>query len=109
MDGLPPEGTVNVPAENAPFRKVIDSTSMITVARLMPILATALLGALSWFGTTMLNDLKAGQMQVWTQVSKLADSQSASVAVVSGLSVQVANTAQQLTRLQTQFDSLPRR
>ena len=135
MDGLPdnpaPRDTVNVPADNAPFRKVIDSTSMITVSRLMPIIATTVLGLLGWFGSTTLTDIKEGQRnglaelkasqlaglnevkdgqrQVWAQVSKIADSQSASVAIVSGLSVQVSNTAKQLDHLQAQVDSLPRR
>jgi hypothetical protein len=132
MDGLPelqaPADTVNVPASSAPFRKMIDSTVMLTIARFgWPVMV----GLISWLGVTQLSDIKTGQRdglmelkasqiaglnevkegqkQVWQQIGKMADTQSASVAIVSGLSVQVANTAQQLTHLQTQFDSLPRK
>src|ERR1700722_918328 len=110
-DGIPPEGTVNVPASDAPFRKLVDSTAMISIARfVMPVI----IGALWWFLTTMLTDLKAGQKealgelrdgqkQVWLQIGKMVDAQATSNAIQSGLSAQVTNTAQQLTHLQTQF------
>jgi hypothetical protein len=129
-DGLPknlPADSVVVPSSDAPFRKIIDSTVMISVARfVMPALLTVAVGGLGWVINDLkagqreglaelkasqlagLNEVKDGQKQVWVQIGKMADSQSASVAIVSGLSVQVANTAQQLTHLQTQFDSLPR-
>jgi hypothetical protein len=132
MDGLPelqaPQDTVNVPSSNAPFRKMIDSTVMITIARFgWPVM----IGLLGWLGATQLSDIKTGQRdglmelkasqrdglaevkdgqaKVWAQMGKVVEAQSASLAIQSGLSVQVNNTAKQLDHLQTQVDSLPRK
>ena len=96
----------------------------------MPIIATAILGALGWFGTTALtdiktsqilglNEVKAGQMAglnelkdsqklIWVQITKMVDAQATTNVIQSGLSVQVNNTAKQLDHLQAQVDSLPK-
>ena len=120
MDGLPEHqqrDTVNVPSSEAPFRKIIDSTVMISVARfVMPFLITVALGGLGW----VINDLKAGQRdglaevkdgqsKVWLQIGKMVDAQVTANAIQSGLSVQVNNTAKQLDHLQVQVDGLPRK
>ena len=127
-----PRDTVNIPASDAPFRKMVDSTAMLSIARfVMPALGMSVLGVLGYLMAAQLTDIKTGQKeglaelkasqlaglnevkdgqkQVWAQVSKIAESQSASVAIVSGLSVQVNNTSKQLDHLQTQVDSLPRK
>ena len=108
---------VDVPDRDAPFRAAIDSTLAITFARFgMPVVVMIL----GYFFSTTLSDLKTGQKdgiaemrdgqsKVWVQMGKVVEAQSASVAIQSGLSVQVANTAKQLDHLQTQVDSLPRR
>jgi len=128
MDALiepPPRDTIIVPADSAPFRKVIDSTTMLTIARFaMPGLITIALAGLGWVindlktgqrdGLTELktsqlnglNELKDGQRQVWTQVSKLADVQATTNNVQSALVVKVDGTVKQLDRLQTQVDGL---
>src|ERR1700674_1646409 len=105
---------VDVPDKDAPFRKIIDSTLMILIARfVMPIT----IAALGWFLTSMITDLKAGQKegltelrdgqkQVWLQISKMVDAQATTNVIQSGLSVQVNNTAKQLDHLQAQVDSL---
>lgn len=107
---------VDVPDKNAPFRSMIDSTAMLAVTRFAwPVV----LGLLAWLGATQLNDLKAGQKDglselkegnrlVWIQVSKIADAQSATNAIQSGLSVKVDGAVKQLDRLQAQVDSLPK-
>jgi len=127
-DNHAPQDTVNVPASDAPFRKIIDSTVMISVARfVMPALFTITIGGLGWVINDLrtgqrdglaalqinqhdgLAELKDGQVKVWVQISKMVDEQSRTNAIQSGLSVQVANTSDQLHRLQAQVDSLPRR
>jgi hypothetical protein len=108
---------VDVPDENAPFRKAIDSTVMLTIARFaMPFLVMASMGGLGW----VINDLKAGQKeglgelrdgqkQVWQQIGKMVDIQSTSN-VVQGVTVaKVDAIKQQVDHLQVQVDSLPRR
>ena len=119
-DGLPknlPADSVVVPSSDAPFRKVIDSTVMISVARfVMPLLTAAALTGLGW----VINDLKAGQRdglaelkdgqrQVWSQMSKMADTQAATNSVQAGLVGTVTGVVKQIDRLQAQVDSLPRR
>lgn len=115
-ENLPPD-VVIVPSSEAPFRKVIDSTTMLTLARFgMPIVVTAL----GYFMIATISDLKTGQKEglselkegnrlVWVQVSKIADAQSAANAVQSGLSVKVDSAVKQLDHLQAQVDSLPKR
>lgn len=109
-----PRDTVIVPAESAPFRKVIDSTVMISIARfLMPIVVAAL----GWFFVTMLGDLKAGQKEglselkegqraVWAQMSKMTDVQAATNNVQGGLVATVNGAVKQLDHLQMQVDGL---
>jgi hypothetical protein len=116
-DHPPPQGTVNVPADDAPFRKIIDSTAMLTIARFAWPVVIALLG---WLGATQLsdlkegqraglNELKEGQRQVWTQISKVTDVQAATNTVQSGLVAKVDGAVKQLDRLQTQVDGLQKR
>jgi hypothetical protein len=108
---------VDVPDENAPFRKAIDSTVMLTIARFaMPFLVTVALTGLGW----VINDLKAGQKeglgelrdgqkQVWQQIGKMVDVQS-TLTVVQGVTVsKVDDIKQRVDHLQVQVDSLPRR
>lgn len=113
-EGRPPSDTVIVPAESAPFRKVIDSTVMISIARfLMPVVVAAL----GWFFVTMLGDLKAGQKEglselkegqraVWAQMSKMTDVQAATNNVQGGLVATVNGAVKQLDHLQMQVDGL---
>lgn len=104
------------PIDDQPFRRAIDSTLMLTLARFfMP----TVVGILGYFIVVTINDLKAGQKDglselkegnrlVWIQVSKIADAQSATNAIQSGLSVKVDGAVKQLDRLQAQVDSLPK-
>lgn len=108
---------VDVPDANAPFRKLIDSTTMLTIARFAwPVV----IGLLGYLGAMQLSDLKAGQRdglaelkdgqrQVWTQVSKIAEAQATTNSIQSGLSVKVDSAVKQLDHLQAQVDSLPRK
>jgi hypothetical protein len=108
---------VDVPDKNAPFRAAIDSTVMITIARFgMPLVV----GALWWFVTTMLTDLKKGQevaiteyrdghRQLWVQVGKLNDVQTSNSVQLGTLTSKLDGGLKQLDHLQAQVDSLPRR
>lgn len=113
----PPKDTVNVPADNAPFRKVIDSTTSLAISRFAWPIVLAILG---WLGATQLNDLKDGQKngmnelrdgqrQVWSQMSKIVDVQATTNNVLSSSVATVNGLGKQLDRLQTQVDSLQKR
>jgi hypothetical protein len=107
---------VDVPDEHAPFRKIIDSTLMLTLARFaMPMVV----GLLGWLFSTMLSDLKSGQrdglselktgqQQVWTQMGKLSDVQTANSIALGTLSSKVDGGLKQLDHLQMQVDGLQR-
>jgi hypothetical protein len=107
---------VDVPDKNAPFRAAIDSTVALTLARFgMP----TILAILGYFFSTMLSDLKtgqregmaelkSGQQQVWSQMSKIADVQAATNSVQSGLVVKIDGGLKQIDRIQSQVDSLQR-
>jgi hypothetical protein len=93
------------PTDDQPFRKAIDSTLMLTLARFFMPVVVAVLG---YFLTTTLSDLRAANQQIWVQLSKIADVQSATNSMQSGLSVKVDSAVKQLDHLQAQVDSLPR-
>ena len=103
--------------KNAPFRAAIDSTVMLTIARFgMPILISVALGGLGWVITDLkagqregLSELKDGQRQVWTQIGKMADTQSTTNNVQSGLVATVSAVKEKVDHLQVQVDSLPRK
>jgi hypothetical protein len=97
---------VDVPDENAPFRKAIDSTLAITLARFFMPLVVAVLG---YFLVTTLGDLKSRTEQVQAQVFKMIDVQSATNSMQSGLSVKVDSAVKQLDHLQAQVDGLQKR
>jgi hypothetical protein len=89
-----------------PFRKAIDSTVMLAIARfLMP----AVVAVLGYFLSSTLDDLKRANQNVWQQVNKMADAQVQTNIMQSGLSVKVDNAVKQLDHLQLQVDGLPRR
>jgi hypothetical protein len=97
---------VDVPDDNAPFRKAIDSTLALTFARFgMPIVVLVL----GYFLSTTLSELKDANRQVWVQLTKMVDGQAQANAVQSGLSVRVDGAVKQLDRLQTQVDGLQKR
>jgi hypothetical protein len=113
-EDTPPRDTVIVPADSAPFRKIIDSTAMLTVARFAWPIVLATLG---YLGATQLNDLKEGQRnglnelrdgqrQVTAQVTKLTDAQASTNNVQSGIVATVAGVVKQIDRLQAQVDGL---
>jgi cell division protein FtsB len=105
------------PSDEPSFRKVIDSTTMLTLARFfMPVV----LAVIGYFMVTTINDLKAGQRdglsqlkegqtQVWVQISKIADAQATTNTVQSALSSKVDGAVKQLDHLQVQVDNLPKR
>ena len=109
-----PRDTVIVPADTAPFRKFIDSTTMLTIGRFAwPVV----MGLLGYLGAVQLNDLKEGQKnglselrdgqrQVWAQVSKMTDAQAATNIVQGGLVAMVNGAVKQLDRVQLQVDGL---
>lgn len=97
---------VDVPDENASFRKVIDSTLAITLARFFMPMVVAVLG---YFLATTLSELKDANRQVWVQLAKMVDGQATSNAVQSGLSVRVDSAVKQLDHLQIQVDGLQRK
>ncbi len=103
-------------------RKLIDNTFMLYAARfVVPLIgfaATTALAIIGWFVTTTLTDLKKGQetgivefrdsqRQVWTQMGKLNDTQTASSVALSSLSSKVDGSIKQLDHLQAQVDKLP--
>jgi hypothetical protein len=108
---------VDVPDKNAPFRALIDSTTMITVARFVWPPVLLLLG---YLGSAQLSDLKKGQevaiteyrdghRQLWTQVGKINDVQTSNSIQLGTLTSKLDGGLKQLDHLQAQVDSLPRR
>jgi hypothetical protein len=108
---------VDVPDKNAPFRAMIDSTTMITIARFAWPPVLLLLG---WLGSMQLSDLKAGQKeglgelrdgqrQVWVQIGKMTETQATTNSVQSGLVSKVDAVKEKVDHLQAQVDSLPRK
>lgn len=96
---------MTVPPDDQPFRKAIDSTLMLTLARFFMPVVVAVLG---YFLVTTLGDLKDANRQVWIQLAKIVDGQAQANAVQSGLSVRVDGAVKQLDRLQMQVDGLQR-
>lgn len=88
------------------FRKFIDSTTAITLARFFMPLVVAVLG---YFLSTTLSDLKFSNQQIWAQLGKMIDAQAVTNAAAAGVSAKVDAAVKQLDHLQGQVDSLPRR
>jgi hypothetical protein len=113
----PPQDTVNVPADTAPFRKIIDSTTMLAVVRFA---WPAILMLLGYLGSMQLSDLKegqktglaelkTGQTQVWVQMGKLSDAQTVNSVAIGTLTSKMDGGLKQLDHLQAQVDRLPSR
>lgn len=86
-----------------PVRAAIDSTVMLVLARFfMP----AVVGALGWFLSGVLADLKQDSRTMQMQLLHLTEQQAQASTVSSGVIARLDATVKQLDRLQVQVDGL---